>query len=77
LNVSNQKSIQAGCNVSISFTFRNPSRGQEAPTDLTAEVQKFTQAGTGCSRCVREIDALVEHHLATRKKDPQLRIRFD
>jgi bacterioferritin-associated ferredoxin len=43
----------------------------------TAEVQKFTQAGTGCSRCVREIDALVEHHLATRKKDPQLRIRFD
>jgi bacterioferritin-associated ferredoxin len=43
----------------------------------TAEIQKFTQAGTGCSRCVREIDAMIEEHLATNKKDPQLRIIFE
>ena len=41
-----------------------------------AEVQDFTSAGTGCSRCVREIDAIVQNHLATTKKDPQLRIDF-
>ncbi len=43
----------------------------------TAEVQKFTQAGTGCTRCVREIDAIVAKHLETNKKDPQLRIGFE
>jgi len=43
----------------------------------TAEVQKFTHAGTGCTRCMREIDALVEEHLSTGKKDPQLRISFE
>ncbi len=43
----------------------------------TAEVQQFTQAGTGCTRCVREIDAIVVKHLATRKKEPQLRIKFE
>lgn len=43
----------------------------------TAEVQKFTQAGTGCSRCVREIDAMVEKYLAAKEKDPQLRISFE
>jgi hypothetical protein len=34
-------------------------------------------AGTGCTRCVREIDDLVEKYMATRKKDPQLRIDFE
>ena len=43
----------------------------------TADVQNFTSAGTGCTRCVREIDAIVENHLATSKKDPQLRIDFE
>jgi len=43
----------------------------------TADVQKFTMAGTGCTRCVREIDAIVEHHLANSKKEPQLRINFE
>ncbi len=42
----------------------------------TIEVQQFTLAGTGCTRCVREIDALVENYKATAKKDPQLRINF-
>ena len=41
------------------------------------DVQQFTGAGTGCTRCVREIDAIVEDHLANVKKDPQLRIDFD
>ena len=43
----------------------------------TAEVQEFTQAGTGCTRCVREIDAIVEEYLSTHKQDPQLRIKFE
>lgn len=42
----------------------------------TDEVQQFTLAGTGCTRCVREIDALVDYYKATSRKDPQLRIDF-
>ncbi len=40
------------------------------------DVQEFTSAGTGCTRCVREIDSIVQNYLATTKKDPQLRIDF-
>ena len=43
----------------------------------TADIRNFTMAGTGCTRCVREIDDLVETYMATRKKDPQLRIDFE
>jgi len=43
----------------------------------TADVQAFTMAGTGCTRCVREIDALVLHYKSTQKEDPQLRIEFE
>jgi bacterioferritin-associated ferredoxin len=43
----------------------------------TAEVQQFTRAGTGCTRCVREIGTIVEKHLSSGKKNPQLRIRFE
>ena len=43
----------------------------------TADVQQFTAAGTGCTRCVREIDAIVENHLANAAKDPQLRFDFE
>lgn len=42
----------------------------------TADVQNFTHAGTGCTRCVREIDALVEKHFESMKVNPQLRIKF-
>jgi len=43
----------------------------------TMDIQRFTQAGTGCTRCVREIDNLVEKYFAGRKKNPQLRIEFE
>ena len=43
----------------------------------TADIQTFTMAGTGCTRCVREIDDLVEKYISSRKKDPQLRIDFE
>jgi bacterioferritin-associated ferredoxin len=43
----------------------------------TAEVQQFTRAGTGCTRCVREIGTIVEKHLSSGIKNPQLRIRFE
>ena len=43
----------------------------------TADIQEFTSAGTGCTRCVREIDAIVANYLATTKKDPQLKIDFE
>jgi len=43
----------------------------------TSDVQKFTSAGTGCTRCVREIDSIVAHHLANLKIDPQLKINFE
>jgi len=42
----------------------------------TAEIQKFTTAGTGCGRCVREIDAIVEKYMRENSKDPQFRIIF-
>lgn len=42
----------------------------------TAEIQKFTTAGTGCGRCVREIEAIVEKYRMEISKDPQLRIVF-
>ena len=41
------------------------------------DIQQFTSAGTGCSRCVREIEAIVQHYHSTAKKDPQLRINFE
>ena len=42
----------------------------------TAEIQKFTTAGTGCGRCVMEIDAIVEKYMSENSKDPQFRIIF-
>lgn len=42
----------------------------------TADIQKFTTAGTGCGRCVREIDAIVEKYRRDITIDPQLRIIF-
>jgi len=42
----------------------------------TADIQKFTTAGTGCGRCVREIDAIVEKYRREITIDPQLRIIF-
>jgi len=49
----------------------------KAGAQTTFDVQQFTAAGTGCTRCVREINAIVEHHLATKKKDPQLKFDFE
>lgn len=42
-----------------------------------AEVQEFTSAGTGCGRCVGEIDALVKKHSAETPANPQLRINYE
>jgi len=42
----------------------------------TAEVQQFTSAGTGCGRCISEIESIVEKHKAASIKEPQLRINF-
>jgi len=43
----------------------------------TAEIQKFTSAGTGCGRCIRELDAILEIHIRREAiKNPQLRIGF-
>jgi len=43
----------------------------------TADVQEFTMAGTGCTRCVREIESIVLRYKSTQKIDPQLRIDFE
>ena len=43
----------------------------------TAEVQKFTTAGTGCGRCVIEIAAMVEKHKTEAIKDSQLKMSFE
>ena len=42
-----------------------------------ADVQKFTAAGTGCGRCVREISAIVEKYQEEHPNGPQLRINFE
>jgi nitrite reductase (NADH) large subunit len=43
----------------------------------TAEIQKLTAAGTGCGRCLREIDTLVENHLKNLKPEPQQKLEFE
>lgn len=43
----------------------------------TSEIQKLTAAGTGCGRCVGEIDAIVEKYKTKSVKNPQLRISFE
>jgi bacterioferritin-associated ferredoxin len=42
----------------------------------TTDIQKLTIAGTGCGRCIREIDSLVENHLKNLKPNPQQKIEF-
>lgn len=43
----------------------------------TADIQKYTAAGTSCGRCKPEIDAIVEKYRTKSVKDPQLRISFE
>ena len=42
-----------------------------------SDVQRFTAAGTGCGRCIREIIAIVEKYKSIAGEDPQLRMHFD
>ena len=42
----------------------------------TADIQRITAAGTGCGRCVREIDAMVKKQQEVWAQSPQLRIKF-
>jgi bacterioferritin-associated ferredoxin len=42
-----------------------------------ADVQQFTAAGTGCGRCIQEINAIVEKHKSTNSNDLQLKISWE
>jgi NAD(P)H-nitrite reductase large subunit len=42
----------------------------------TADIQRITTAGTGCGRCVREIDAMVKKQQDVWAKRAQLRLKF-
>lgn len=43
----------------------------------TSDIQRITQAGTSCGRCLVVIDAIVEEFLAQLPVDPQHRIDFE
>ena len=45
--------------------------------DTTDEIKKFTAAGTGCGRCLNEIDSMVKKYSSDIKQDAQLRLRFE
>ena len=70
----NQKRLVCLCNHVTALEIKKKLR---AGALTTAEIQKFTTAGTGCGRCVREIDAIVEIYKTETLKDPQLRIIFE
>ena len=43
----------------------------------TSDIQKMTQAGTSCGRCLMWIDSIVEEFLANLPNDSQQRIDFE
>ena len=43
----------------------------------TADIQKFTKAGTSCGRCLMTIDRIVEEFCAQKGDDFQQRIPFE
>jgi len=69
----NQKRLVCLCNQVSAAEIKKKLR---AGALSAAEIQKFTTAGTGCGRCVREIEAIVKKHLEGPGKDPQFRINF-
>ena len=58
-------------------TAREIQKVLRAGARTTSEIQYLTAAGTGCTRCILEIDAIVRHHQTRSKKDPQFRIEFE
>lgn len=42
----------------------------------TSDIQKMTQAGTSCGRCLVVIDSLVEQFLENLPADPQQKLNF-
>jgi len=69
----NQKRLVCRCNQVSVLEIKKKLR---AGALSTADIQQFTTAGTGCGRCVREIEAIVKKHLEEPGNDPQLRIDF-
>lgn len=43
----------------------------------TADIQKYTLAGTSCGKCLPEIDAMVKEFLKNKPEQGQLQIEFD
>jgi bacterioferritin-associated ferredoxin len=69
----NQKRLVCLCNHVSALEIKKMLR---AGALTTSEIQKFTTAGTGCGRCLTEIDALVEKHEKEAKRDPQFKLNF-
>ena len=70
----NQKRMVCLCNHVSALEIKKKLR---AGALTTSEIKEFTAAGTGCGRCVREIDAIVEKYIAETKKNPQIKISFE
>ena len=43
----------------------------------TADIQKFTKAGTSCGRCLTTIDSIAEEFWKQQSEDLQQRINFE
>jgi len=69
----NQKRLVCLCNHVSALEIKKKLR---AGALSTTEIQQITTAGTGCGRCVREIDAIVHKFMTETSKDPQFRINF-
>jgi len=46
-------------------------------SDLTADIQRATKAGTSCGKCLMTIDRIVEEFMERQLADPQQQIDFN
>jgi nitrite reductase (NADH) large subunit len=44
--------------------------------ESTADIQRFTRAGTSCGRCLPEIDELVLNHKKNKPEDQQRKLEL-
>lgn len=69
----NHKKLVCVCN---HVTRQEIAKVLQSDDITTADIQRITAAGTGCGRCIREIDAMVKKQQELWAQNPQLRMKF-
>jgi len=70
----NQKRLVCLCNHVTELEIKKILR---AGAISTADIQQFTCAGTGCGKCISEIEAIVQKYKSETAINPQQRLSFD